>query len=153
MFKHIAKYLLFGIAWGCVSFVFMHIILDFIIPADNQLFIAENFTVHALAFIAVGIASAGTSIVYTIDRLRLWQQITIHATVTLGVFFPIGFGLDWLPAESTVAIVLSVAGVILFFWIVWTGFYIYSVYEVKRINNKIKELDSKGQQEDGANRF
>jgi len=141
MSKRIAKYLLFGIAWGCTWFVVILTALDLLNPVYGLSFPAGSFTTHALGSMATGIAAATTSIIYTIDRLRTWQQAAIHIVIGLGIFFPIAFSLGWLPAGSTTAIILSVVGTILFFWLIWSGFYFHDKIEAKRLNKKLKERD------------
>jgi len=140
MIKLILKYLLYGIAWGALWFVMVCIIMDLFSPVTLQ-YMLQNFTLHALGSIAIGIACATTSIVYTLERLRRWQQVLIHATVGLGVYLPVAFGLGWLPAGSPLAILFSIGTSIIIFILIWSCFYLYHKHEAKAINKKLKERE------------
>jgi SAM-dependent methyltransferase len=137
MKKLMAEYLFRGVTWGCFWLVVVCVILEFTNP-DALQGLVESFTLHALGSVAVGIGSATTPIVYEIDRLRRWQQVLIHAVVGLGVFFSVAFGLGWLPSGSLAAVMFSVAGGFFVFFVIWLGFYFYSRFEVKKINDRIK---------------
>ncbi|MCL2217083.1 MAG: DUF3021 domain-containing protein [Defluviitaleaceae bacterium] len=136
--RTLVKYLAHGVAWGCFWLVSICVVMDFAHP-DGLHGLFDNFTVHALGSVVVGIGCATTPIVYEIDRLRRWQQMTIHATVGLGIFFSVGFGLGWLPAGSPAAVVFSLVTSVLIFIVIWFGFYLYDKHEAKKINDRIKE--------------
>jgi len=140
MLKLIAKYLVFGIGYGSFWIVVVCIVLEFLAPGALR-GLMENFTVHALGSIAVGIGTATTPIVYEFDRLRRWQQITIHATVGLGTFFTVAFSLGWLPMASPFAIAVSVVLGVIIFFAIWYGFYLYGKYEAKKINEKLRNSE------------
>jgi len=116
--------------------------MDFAYP-DGLQDLLENFTIHVLGSIIIGIGNASTPIVYEIDRMRRWQQIAIHAVIGLGTFFVVAFSLGWLPTVSPIAIVFSLVSGVLIFFVIWLGFYMYSKHEVAKINYKIREQNSK----------
>jgi hypothetical protein len=138
MIKLIIKYLFNGIAWGSVWFIVIGIIYDTFSPEVMQ-GLMENFTIHAVGSIIIGIGSATTPIVYEFDRLRRWLQVAIHAGVGLGTYFTVAFTLGWLPMASSAAIVFSVVSGVMVFFAIWTGFYLYGKHEAKKINEKLKE--------------
>ena len=140
MIKLMLKYLLHGVAWGCMWLVGVYIAIDLFSP-DGLQFDTVSFTTNAIGSVIVGIAAATTPIVYEFDRLRRWQQVMIHAVVCLGVFIPVAFWLGWLPAWSGRAIAMSVVWSVVFFWLVWLGFYMYSRHEARQINQKLKERE------------
>ena len=138
MIKLIIKYLLYGIAWGCLWFVAIFVAMDLFLPEVMQA-LAENFTLYALGSIIIGIGSATTPIVYEFDRMRRWLQVTIHAGVGLGTFFTVGFTMGWLPMASSAAIAFSIVSGVIVFFVIWTGFYLYGKHEAEKINEKLKE--------------
>ena len=138
MIKLIIKYLLYGIAWGCLWFVAIGVAMDLFLPEGLQM-LMENFTPHAIGSIIIGIGAATTPIVYEFDHIKKWLQVAIHAVVGLGTFFTVGFTQGWLPMESAAAIAFSIVSGIIVFFIIWTGFYLYGKHEAKKINEKIKE--------------
>ena len=94
------KYLGFGISWGCLWFVVLGLLAQTF--GWNEMFnnMTNQFTQSALASIAIGIAFGTTPIVYTFERLQLWQQLIIHLGVGAIVFFPLALSLGWMPITS-----------------------------------------------------
>ena len=140
MIKLVMKYLLHGIAWGCMCMTAVYIVIDLFSPGGLH-FDNVSFTTNAMGSILVGVAAGTTPIVYEFDRLRAWQQVLIHAVVCQGVFIPVAFWLEWLPAWSGTAIVMSVVWSVVFFWVIWLGFYLYHRHEANKINRKLKERE------------
>ena len=138
MIKLIMKYLVYGIAWGCLWLVAICVAMDLFFPEVMQM-LMENFTLHAIGSIIIGIGSATTPIVYEFDRMRKWLQVAIHAGVGLGTFFTVGFTQGWLPMASSAAIAFSVVSGVIVFFVIWTGFYLYGKHEAEKINEKLKE--------------
>jgi len=141
MIKTFLKYLTFGILWGCFWLIGVCVIMDIANIYALQ-YIFENFSIHALGSILVGIGFATSSVVYKIDRLRLGLQLTIHATIGLASYFAVAFSLGWLPSESPASIAFSLMLGVLTFFIIWCGFYLHGKNEEKKINAGIKKHNS-----------
>lgn len=143
MVKRILKYLFYGISWGWSFFVIINII-GVITVGDAYLKpIMDNFIQQALGSALVGICCGSSSIVYTFDKLPRWMQAGLHFAIGLSGYFAVAYKLDWIPVASTLQIVSYVALGILIFAAIWSCFYFYSKHEVKKVNRRIKELESK----------
>ncbi len=141
--KLVMKYIFYGISFGCTFFVIMCLSFflgkgdDFLIP------IFKDFAKQSIGAMIVGIACGGTSIVYQFDRLSGFLKIMIHFCIGMGVFYPMGIYLGWIPFYPdqilfTVLQFLSSCGI---FMIIWFCFYLFHRNEAKRINKRLKELE------------
>lgn len=95
--KLVTKYIFYGISWGCTFFVFM--CLSYFIAGREDLLmpIFQNFARQSIGAIIVGIACGSTSIVYQFNRPSGFWKTIIHFCVGMGVFYPIGIYLGWIP--------------------------------------------------------
>lgn len=141
--KLTAKYIYFGISYGCTFFVLICLAF-FAVGGEASLSpVLKDFTGQALGAIAVGIACGTTAIVYQFHRLSRLAQTAIHFCIGMGVFFPTAIHLGWIPfyperAMYTVMQFLFSCGI---FTAIWSCFYFYNRREARRINNRLKELE------------
>ena len=66
--KLVIKYILYGISWGCTSFVIMCLSYFAWGGEDILMQICKDFARQALGAMIVGIACGSTSIIYQFDR-------------------------------------------------------------------------------------
>ncbi len=143
--KKILKYLFHGVLWGWSFFIVICLIVDLFDIEPMREIVFRYFTRNVLASTVTGIGFGTTSIVYTFERLRFWQQTMIHFCVGMGVYFPVAFGMGWIPSISAPIIMTSVLIAIVVFFLIWSGFYLYSRHEAKAINEKLKSQDTENQ--------
>ena len=141
MIKTIIKHLLFGIAGGCVICISAIIFWDL---TDSDILYAffENVTVYALGNIAMSVGFAMSAIVYEIDRLALWMKISINVFVGFGIFFFVGLNTGMISLGEPVNIIISIVAAAVVFIIVYFVGYLFSKGEAKRINERLRELDT-----------
>lgn len=137
------KYLLYGISFGCTFFVIMCLSYFVFGGEDLLMAIMKDFAKQSIGAMIVGIACGGTSIVYQFDRPSGLLKIVIHFCVGMGVFYPVGISLGWIPFHPdrivlTVLQFLSSCGI---FMAIWFCFYLFNRNEAKRINQRLKELE------------
>ncbi len=144
--KLIIKYLFYGISLGCTSFVVMCFSFfvgggeDFLAP------IYKDFARQAIGAVLVGIACGGTSVIYQFDRPCAFWKVIIHFGIGMGIFYPVGIYLGWIPFYPdriilTVLQFLSSCGI---FIVIWFCFYLFHRNEAKQINERLRELERGG---------
>lgn len=134
------KYLGRGIGWGCTSFVFINLAGYLVAgPAFLEL-IVRDYPRQALGAMLVGVCCGTSSIVYTFEKLALWQHIAIHAAVGLSGYFLTAYHLGWMPVQNAGYVAAFVVCGILVFAVIWACFYLYNRYEAKKLNERLKEL-------------
>ena len=142
MVRLVIKYLLYGISLGCTFFVIM--CLSFYVGGGQEFLemIFRDFARQSLGAMAVGIACGGTSVVYQFDRFSGFGKLLIHFCVGMGVFYPVAVSLGWIPffPDRIMVTVLQFLSSCCIFMVIWFGFYLFNRNEVKRINERIKEL-------------
>ena len=141
--KLVFKYILYGISWGCTFFVIM--CLSYYVWGGEELLIlvCRDFARQAIGAMAVGIACGGTAVIYQFDRPSGFVKVMIHFCVGMGVFYPTGIYLGWIPFEPdriafTVLQFLCSCGI---FMLIWSCFYLFNRNEAKRINRRLRELE------------
>lgn len=148
--KLAAKYLCFGISYGCTFFVLICLAFSAAGDEASLSLILKDFARQALGAIAVGIACGTTAIVYQFPRLSRLVQTAIHFGVGMGVFFPTAIGLGWIPFHPervmyTVMQFLFSCGI---FAAIWACFYFYNRREARKINDRLKELEQRQENEE-----
>ena len=103
--------------------------------------LTHDFVRQALGSMLLGIFTYSTSIVYQVEKLPFWLQITIHAGLGLVCYFIVAFNLGWLSFFNYGQVLLFV----LLFAAIWTGVYLYKKHEAKKINQKLAEMQAKRQ--------
>lgn len=141
--KLVMKYILYGISLGCTFFVVMCLSFSVWGGEDILMSISKDFTRQSIGAMIVGIACGGTSIVYQFERPCRFVKVIIHFCVGMGVFYPVGIYLGWIPFYPdriifTVLQFLSSCGI---FMLIWFGFYLFNRNEAKRINKRLRELE------------
>lgn len=140
--KLIIKYILYGISLGCTSFVLM--CLSFYAGGGENLLMAicSDFARHAAGAMIVGIACGSTSIVYQFERPSTLWKIVIHFCVGMGVFYPVGISLGWIPfyPDRILLTILQFLFSCAIFMAIWFCFYLFNRNEAKRINQRLREL-------------
>lgn len=141
--KLVIKYILYGISLGCTFFVLM--CLSFFVGGgeDELMLIFKDFARQSIGAMLVGIACGGTPIIYQFDRPSFLLKIMIHFCVGMGVFYPVGIYLGWIPfypdrIDYTVLQFLFSCAI---FMIIWSCFYLFNRNEAKRINKRLRELE------------
>jgi len=137
MFKLIAKYLIRGIAWGCFLFVINFVIYYLFAPEALQA-IFDNFTAHVVAFLALGLAVGGGSIIYEAERFHFGIKIIIHIAVVTVMILIIGFITNPAPLENPTVLITTLIANALLVCTVWGGVFLHDRYEVRRINKRLK---------------
>ena len=143
MVSRIFRYLFFGIAWGCICFVFTGV-AGVLVSGEAFLEpVTHDFVAQAMGGVVVGICCASTAIVYTFDRLPAWLQIGIHFTVGLAGYFSVAFRSNGCPQKRG-------AHCASFCWSrhiyrIWLGFYLAARREAAKVNARLQEL---GREED-----
>lgn len=141
--KLVIKYILYGISFGCTFFVIM--CLSYFVGGGEDLLMSifKDFARQSIGAMIVGIACGGTAIVYQFDRPSGFWKTVIHFCVGMGVFYPVGIYLGWIPFYPdkimyTVLQFLSSCGI---FMVIWFCFYLFNRNEAKRINERLRELE------------
>lgn len=141
--KLIIKYILYGISLGCTFFVIM--CLSYFVGGGKDLLVPifKDFARQSAGAMVVGIACGSTSIIYQFNRPSGFLKIIIHFCVGMGVFYPVGISLGWIPFYPdriiyTILQFLSSCGI---FMIIWSCFYLFHRNEAKRINKRLRELE------------
>lgn len=137
------KYILYGISLGCTFFVIMCLSYSVGGGEDLLMLIYKDFARQSIGAMIVGIACGSTSIVYQFDRPSGFLKIVIHFCVGMGVFYPVGIYLGWIPfypdriIHTVLQFLFSCAG----FMIIWFCFYLFNRNEAKSINKRLRELE------------
>lgn len=147
MIKRVLRYLLYGIAWGSVAFVLINSVGVIVTGNKWLLPLMDNFLAQVLGCEIAGICSASAAIVYTFKKLARWKQISIHFAVGLTGYFAVAYKLKWMPVQSIGGSVLFILLTILLFIAIWLCFFLASRHDVKKMNQRLKEL-SKEQDND-----
>lgn len=138
MLSKILKYLfIYGIAWGSTLFILHGITHEIFMGLSMN----QNFTIRAIAFIVIGIGTGSSTVVYTFEQLKPWQQQAIHATISLITLLVIFISINWVHTHSTTIIITTVVTIIFSFFVGWSGFYFYKKHEAKKINDMLKKLN------------
>lgn len=140
MAKKVVGYILYGIAYGCTWLVLVCFVGNLVIGEAFLTQVMGDFTRQVLGSVAVGLGLGTTSIVYRFERLSLWQQVLIHFGVGMSIFFPVAFGLGWIPPLSGVSLVWAILMGVVIFFVIWSGFYLYYRGEAKRMNKRLQEM-------------
>lgn len=142
--KLVVKYILYGISLGCTSFVVM--CLSYFAWGGEEYLapICRDFARQSVGAMIVGIACGGTSIVYQFERPSVLLKIIIHFCVGMGVFYPVGISLGWIPfyPDRIVLTALQFLFSCGMFMVIWFCFYLFNRNEAKRINKRLRELES-----------
>ena len=141
MFKLIRKYLMRGIAWGCLLFVLNTVAYDLINPEALQV-IFENFTANAIAFLILGIAVGGGSIVYEIERFHFGINLTIHIAIVTAMILITGFITNPDPLANPAILIGTIVLNALLVCVIWGGVYLHSRREIQIMNKKLREKNS-----------
>lgn len=143
MVRLVLKYMLYGSSIGCTFFVVM--CLSYAIWGGEEILmlVFQDFTRQSLGAIVVGIACGGTSVIYQFDRPAVFWKVIIHFCIGMGVFYPVGIYLGWIPFHSgriifTALQFLASCGV---FMVIWFCFYLFNRNDARKINKKLRELE------------
>lgn len=141
--KLAVKYILFGISLGCTFFVIMCLSYALWGGEEILMLIYQDFVRQATGAMAVGIACGGISIVYQFDRPSGFAKVMIHFCVGMGVFYPTGIYLGWIPfnPDKTALMLLQFLCSCGIFVVIWLCFYLFNRTEAKKINRRLKELE------------
>jgi len=142
MLKSIIKHLIYGIVGGCVLFV-MNIIFWDLTGSDRLHEFFDNFTIYALGYIIIASGFSISGIVYDIDRPAMWLKISINVFVGFGIFFLVGSNIGIISLKSPTNIIIYVVIAVILFITVCLGDYIFNEREAKKINARLRELESK----------
>lgn len=137
------KYILSGISLGCTFFVIMCLSYSLLGGEDILMRICKDFTRQAVGAMLIGIACGSTSVVYQFERPSALGKVTIHFCIGMGVFYPTGVYLGWIPFYPdriflTILQFLCSCGI---FMIIWFCFHIFNRNEAAKINQRLRELE------------
>ena len=133
-FKDLVSYFFGGIAWGCTFLVVINLIGYTVIGNTFLEPLMENFVMHAVGAMVVGVCCGSTSYVYKIESLSLRKQIAFHFTIGLGGYLLIAYKLGWMPISNIGYVITFILMAIIIFTSIWTGFYFYNRNEAKKYN-------------------
>lgn len=142
MLRKIFKYLFGGIVWGCTFFVLVNLIGAFTAGDRFLYLVREDFVRQALGAILCGVFCAFPAIVYTFDRLPYGLQVGIHFAVGLTGYFVIAYKLGWMPMQGVGQIAGFIGIGTGIFFAIWFGFYLFNRIEAKRVNERLRQLES-----------
>lgn len=143
MLKKIISYLFYGIGWGCSIFVFSTCIGSVAAGESFLSMLMQNYLLQAAASVFAGICCASSTIVYTIERLSRFKQISIHFIIGLSGYFVSAYFANWIPTQNWGHTVLFGFFAVTVFVAVWAAFYFYNLFQAKQINKKLKQVQSK----------
>lgn len=142
--KLVIRYLIYGIAMGCTSFVFM--CLSYFWGGGEEILasVFDDYGRHAIGCMIVGIACGGTAVIYQFERPSALAKTAIHFCIGMGVFYPTALYLGWIPLnpDRKFLMVLQFLAACVIFMTIWLCFYLFNRKEAKRINERLRELDS-----------
>ncbi|MCI9072050.1 MAG: DUF3021 domain-containing protein [Lachnospiraceae bacterium] len=136
------KYLCFGVSWGCTILVFS-CLLAYWFDQETLELLMKDFGRQAAGAILTGVACGGTAVVYQTKRLPPLVKVLLHFGVGMGVFFPTALYLNWIPFHPgqtlyTVLQFLLSCGI---FAGIWLCFYLFNRSDVRKINDRLRELE------------
>ena len=139
MYKLIIKYIIRGMGWGCFLLVLNTVIYDLTAPDALQV-IFNHFTAHAIAFLVLGMAVGGGSILYEIERFHFGIKMILHITVVTLTLLVIGFIASPTPLENPTVLIATILVNALLLCIIWGGVYLHGRYEVREMNKRLKDI-------------
>lgn len=142
MLRKILKYLFGGIAWGCTFFVLVNLIGAFTVGEPFLYLVKEDFVRQALGAMLCGVFCTFPAIVYTFDRLPYGLKAGIHFGVGLTGYFVTAYKLGWMPVRSVGQVVGFVGLGTGIFFAIWFGFYLFNRIEARRVNERLRQLES-----------
>lgn len=141
--KLVIQYLFYGIAWGCMFFVFI-CLTGFLTNGEEFLLpVVKDFARQAIGAMIVGISCGSTAIVYQFEKLSGWAKILIHFVVGMGVFYPVAVYLGWIPfyPERILYTIIQIFASCAIFAAIWFCFYWFNRNEARKINKRLQELE------------
>ncbi|MCL2350448.1 MAG: DUF3021 domain-containing protein [Defluviitaleaceae bacterium] len=141
MIKLILKYLMIGIAAGCIFFVGNIIFHDSTDSGRLHIFLS-NPAADAIGFIVVGIGFFGGGFVHEIERLRFSLKVIIHIIIGISLFLIVSLSLGWISLENRFDLIISIGMNVVILLVVWTALYFWDKKEIRRANRALKERDS-----------
>lgn len=141
--KLVIKYILYGISLGCTFFVIMCLSYSIWGGEDVLMMIFKDFTRQSVGAMIIGIACGGTSVIYQFHRLSVFWKIMIHFCIGMGVFYPMGIYLGWIPfyPDRIILTALQFLFSCGIFMIIWFCFYLFNRNDAKKINKRLRELE------------
>lgn len=139
------KYLLYGISWGWSFFVLSNIIGCLVVGKGYLEPVMEHFVRQSLFAALVGIGCGSTAIVYTFERIPRAVQIAIHFVAGIGTYFAVAFSQQWIPLINVWSAAAFVVIGIVVFGTIWAVFYFYNLWEARRVNEKLRQIEDEEQ--------
>lgn len=142
--KLIVRYLYLGVSLGCMVFVFI-CLTGYLTGGEAFLEpVLKDFGRQVLGAVITGIACASTSFLYRIERLSMGIKLLIHVVVGMGSFCAVSVYLGWFSFRSKEIEDLLSPFLVFFglFGILWICFYIYGRQDARKINDRLRELES-----------
>ena len=141
------KFIFYGIEYGCTFFVFFFLISEWTGNTSAIDAISQNFTIHALGTILVGMGYGTTPIVYTFKKIPWALQVFIHFAVGMSIFYTVGIYLHWFRFTGSIQVLVSILISIIIFFVIWSVFYLYHRNEAKKMNRRLRELEGEDSNE------
>lgn len=142
--KLVIKYLYLGLSLGCMAFVCI-CLLGYLTGGEAFLEpVIRDFPRTVLGVAIIGIACGSTSVVYRIERFPMGIKVLIHAVAGMGAFYAVSFFLGWFSFGSSqmTSFMLPFLVFFIFFGIIWMCFYLYGRQDARKINDRLRELES-----------
>ncbi|MCH5351659.1 MAG: DUF3021 domain-containing protein [Clostridiales bacterium] len=95
--------------------------------------------VQLLCSLAIGAASAGSSVIFEIEKWSLLKQTLVHFGVIAVPFFGLGYLLNWVSHQPIGALAFVGCFVAVYF-IMWISIYFSIKSKVKKMNMQLREI-------------
>ena len=102
--------------------------------------------VQMLCSLIVGAASAGSSVIFEMERWSILKQTLVHFAVISVPFFGLGYLLNWLPHQLYGALGY-VGAFIAVYLIMWFSIYFSIKFKLKKMNVQLMEMQQENTQE------
>jgi hypothetical protein len=144
MVKKIILRTLSGIQYGCLWIVAFGIIGNVFHVAAFEAILTDNFIAHGFGGMLVGVGFVLPTLIYDAEKLSAPVKTLIHLGIGFGIFFPVAFGLRWLPGDLSVGVTLIIVlDALVIGVLIWLGFYLYFRNESRRINARLRQLEER----------
>ncbi len=99
--------------------------------------------VQLLCSLVFGAIWGGASVIWNIENWSWLKMTFVHLAVCCFSTFPIAFLLHWIPTYSALGTALYFIGFFAVYFMIWASAYFPLKFKVKKMNDKIKELNEK----------
>ncbi len=138
--KSVIRNIFMGSAWGLSFLVLFEIILSF---ANGGIFIiSSNEAIkQAVCSIIAGNGFCIPTLIYKNQKVSYIIKVVIHMGIGFSVYFSIALWAGWITINNSLEMtIITIICMVIAAIVIWFGFYIYNIYEAKKINERLKKL-------------